>query len=166
ERCRVGRGKIPGGYGDAAEVFGGGAVGMHVTAGEHADPGCRCVEAVGHVPAVVDVVEHRSITEAVAAGAEAVPGALVHRPVHHHGLGHAGGHCHGGVHHRTAGGAAAVGHLGEEFDLFTAQQAGNLVFRHLVHGVGAEAVYFFRVDSGIGQGGQGGLHRQTQFGTA
>src|SRR5690606_28484488 len=70
------------------------------------------------------------------------------------------------VHHRTAGGAAAVGHLGEEFDLFTAQQAGNLVFRHLVHGVGAEAVYFFRVDSGIGQGGQGGLHRQTQFGTA
>src|SRR5690606_18561501 len=99
--------------------------------------------------AVVDVVEQRGIAKAVAAGAEAVPGALVHRPVHHHGLGHAGGHGHGRVHHRAAGGAAAMGHLGEELDLLATEQPGDLVLGHLVHRVGAETVNVLGVDTGI-----------------
>ncbi|MNI80565.1 hypothetical protein D3C73_1371020 [compost metagenome] len=121
KRLGVGRGEIPRGHRDPAEVFAGGAIGVHVALGEHADPGGRRMEAVGHVPAIVDVVEDRRSREAVVAGAEAVPGTLVHGPVHHHYFRHAGGHRHRRVHHRPAGRAAAMGHLGEELDVLAAE---------------------------------------------
>ncbi|MNO77221.1 hypothetical protein D3C76_683220 [compost metagenome] len=122
------------------------------------------MEAVRHVPAVVDVVEDRRGGKAVATTAKAVPGAFVHRPVHHHYFGHAGGHGHCRMHDRGASGAAAVGYLGEELDVLAAQQAGDFVLRDLVHRIGAEALYFRRVDAGVAQRLKGGFEGQAQFG--
>ena len=47
-----------------------------------------------------------------------------------------------------------------------AQQTGDFVLGHLVDGVGTEAVHLGRIDAGIGQRLQRGLHRQPQFGAA
>ncbi|MCY1406963.1 hypothetical protein D9M71_222440 [compost metagenome] len=59
-----------------------------------------------------------------------------------------------------------MGHLGEELHVLAAEQAGDLVFGNLVHRVGAEALHFTGVDAGVGERGEGRLHRQAQFGAS
>ena len=59
ESSRVGGCKIASGHSNAAEVFAGGAKGVHVALCKHADPSCWRVKAVGHVPTVVDVLKKR-----------------------------------------------------------------------------------------------------------
>ena len=122
------------------------------------------MQAVGHIPAVVDVLERRGRGKAVAAAAEAIPRALVHGTVHHHHFGHTGGHGHGSVHDRPAGSTAAVGYLGEELDVLAPQQPGDFIFRHFIHRVRAEALDLGRINTGVFQRSQSGLQRQTQFG--
>ena len=166
EGGRVGGGEVTHRHADTAEVLAGGAVAVHVTLGEHADPRRRRVKAVRHVPAVVHVLEDRGRGKAIAAAAEAVPAALVHRAVDHHRARHAGGHGHGRVQHRRAGRAAPVRHLRKELDVLGAEQAGDLVLGYLVDGVGREAIHVLRRDAGIGQGSQRGLEGQAKFGAA
>ncbi|MNL06776.1 hypothetical protein D3C87_1274240 [compost metagenome] len=166
KRLGVGRGKIPRRHCDPTEVFAGSAIGVHVALGEHPDPGRRCMEAVGHVPAVVDVVEGRCRSEAVAAGTEAIPGTLVHGPIHHHHFCHPSGHGHRRVHHRSAGRTAAMGHLREKLDVLAPQQSGDFILRDLVHRVGAEALDLGRIDAGVLERAQGGLQGQAQFGAS
>ena len=166
EGSGVGRREVAHGHGHAAKVFAGCAVGVHIATRKHAHP-CRWrVKAVRHVPAVVDAVKEGLVAKVVVAGAKAVPAALVHGAVHHHGLGNAGGHSHGSVQHGRAGCAAAVRHLREKVHIARTQQTGDFVLRHFVHGVRGKAVHFLGVDARIGQSGQRGLHGQTQFGTA
>jgi hypothetical protein len=57
-----------------------------------------------------------------------------------------------------------VGNLGEELDVLAAQQAGDFVFRHLVHRVRAETLDLAGVDTGVLQGCQGRFQRQAQLG--
>ena len=166
EGRRVGGGEVPHRHRDAAEVLARRAEGVHVAPREHAHPRGRRVKAVRHVPAVVHVLENGRGGKAVAAAAKAVPAALVHGAVHNHGLGDAGGHGHGRVQHGRARCTTAMRHLREEADVARTQQAGNLVFGHLVHRVRREAVHLGGVDPGIRQRGQRGLHRQAQLGAA
>ena len=137
---------------------------MHVAAGKHAHPGCGRVKAVRHVPAVVHAVEERLVAKVVVTGTKAIPAALVHGAVHHHGLGDAGGHSHSCVQHGRAGCTTAVGDLREKAHLARTQQAGNFVLGHLVHGVRGKAIHLAGIDARIFQGCQCGLHGQTQFG--
>ena len=56
---RIGGGEIARRDCNATEILAGRAVAVHIALREHADPGRRGVEAIRHVPAIVDVLEQR-----------------------------------------------------------------------------------------------------------
>ncbi len=131
-------------HGDPAEVLRGGAVGVHVAAGEHGDHRGRGAEAHRVGPAVVDVRGGGRLHLA-----EPVARAFVERPIADHDLRHPGLHGHDGLLDGRTGRPAAVVHPAEERQLRDAELTGDRDLGVGVHGEADESVHIGGFEAGV-----------------